>query len=382
MEAPSTTCMIFVRTDAHNLLCTMFNTSFDRAGFYHNGTLWLYWLLPTEEKPYIGLFETFQLKGAKLYISPIDETVLKKFGEIITFLPTDVSISNTMEQINNCAPIGVSIINSLLEQLGSNIKSLNSEKIVLPLKYFDNPTFYYRERSIMAPVCLDLVAIVLRTPPITSTHHITILDRVLETLTLFLDAMDNFSAIDVASITTLRDVRLQVASILGKEIDLPPNGNEGKKNIAGVLVVSQEISDRANAVSKELNNFISSKRGDGPKIIDINNLVLSTNRLFEMLNLNGIQIETSVLNAGYTPYSYMIGIKRPKHLAEKIEPKIELDHGDNGKLYIPLSGEGLEKLSKVDLKEILTVISLVDIEDDRFEYLKSRATSLYYELTS
>ena len=366
-----------VRTHAHNLFCEIYGTKWDRAGFVHEDFLWLYWCIPTAQRPYIGSFVSFsqEIRDCLIMYSSLDTRIKdREFSEALATLDTLTSMS-LEEQYTNGAPLGIRHINRVFNALEVPKETLQQTHFLLP-KIFTFPQMYSRDNRISPILCTDLMDIIARRPSIAlgsgqerlkifTKQILSCLDKFLEALddpagTLSIDSVSQMSAL----CDSVRDYMMLPPrnSITDTEKTSQLQSQEGKDLI---LVVRRNGSSKR--VAKDLKRCIESML-QGQRIIDLPSLVNVANEILDLLQTRPIEPSWP-----HVPYSQFIGVVSDSK--EKSDSSVEIAEKE---LRVSLSGQGLEKLNSQQLHHLLVFLETND-QSDALGNLRLMTTKCYYK---
>jgi hypothetical protein len=261
------------------------------------------------------------------------------------------------------------VLNDFFSQLGCDDTDLSVDRFIVPHKFFDNSTLNYRDSSIEPIICNDLVNLIMRSPPKQADHVISMLAAAYDIMTTILAKCETSSTLEEDELKEIAKISNNISILL----DLTPKGSSPPlpSPSGDRLVLSDRLLDMISSLREELQPAYTTPRVGKIRTIRMDKILSMFNDILELLDIEKMTI-------GRLNPSYLIGIS-----ASQVDDSvnIEIDTTQDNAMYIPLSGEGLERLSKQQLKDIITLVSSCDPEDDRFEVVRCLATTLYYKLS-
>ena len=358
--------IIFVRTTAHKLFCEIYGIKWDRIGFINDDHLRLYWCIPTEVKPYDGLFSTFcdEINDCIIYYSELNKEINNtKFNKALTQLDRKIVLS-VEDQYKEGIPLGMKYVNNVLIALGISEDDLSLHCLSIH-NIFSMPKAYTRKESNKVNtldniICKDLLTCLINNPNMALGSEISRFRKLMS------DASDCLYKIiqGLAGKTlTLDDIefiistRNRVLSYLMLPVDQMYLDTD--KDLYLLVEIDKSITNNGRKLITIVNNMLA-----GEKIIDLPQFINIINKTLHIMTLPSLTYEWKA------PFSQFIGI-----VSDDIEKSITLPDKNQ---KIALSGQGLEKLDSDDLRYLLMFLDTNE-EEGGFIELKQIATKYYYQ---
>ncbi len=410
----SLTGMVFIRSNYHNLFCSIFDVLYDRVGFIYDNFMWVYWTIPTTAEPFIGHYDKFNSVDCKIMYAKANDK-LNHTIFLNALSESSYEITDFFTQLSS-GPYGISTINTIFLAIQCN--NINHDRVNIQYDKFYPPKLYtddIKNKYKTITPCDDLLCYVMSQQNIIKEKTALIKNKYSELTILVKNLLITISngRIDYGDVTKLKNTIEYLTHDEGFDEKVVKVGKGDKvvenekinkddkyvikeKAAKGDKVLKNETLAKAKKVVE--NEKINLTAADTDKIIilvndlSIENIIKEfrstiakmsdyginkpyinfedfltvSNKILTLFSLNPVP------NISKSTYSHIIATINPKNLPSTISLKDNID--------IPLSGQNIDKLNIDDLIYLLQIMDSTDISDDRFDDLRALITSRLYLL--